>query len=245
MIPRLFVPHFPRLGERMALDEAERNRLLRTLRLTRGDTVILFCGEPGEWRATIVETGPTLWVEPVEFVPALKDSPLRITLILGLTKSGAIELAVQKAVEAGVDRLIPLISRYGVCRPDARQSDNKSRRLKRIAIEAAQQCGRTRVPELCDPVGWSELPALLTEGPRLLFWESAGERGERLRVLPHPGSAVTLLIGPEGGLSAEEVRVAREELGFVIVSLGPRVLRAETAAMATVVACQVLWGDMG
>ncbi|MBF0262276.1 MAG: 16S rRNA (uracil(1498)-N(3))-methyltransferase [Magnetococcales bacterium] len=245
MIPRLFVPHSPRIGEPLALDDAERHRLLRTLRLTRGDTVILFSGEPGEWRATIVDTGPVLRVEPVAFVAAEKDSPLRVTLILGLTKSGAIELAVQKAVEAGVDRLIPLISRYGVCRPDARQSDNKSRRLKRIAIEAAQQCGRTRVPELLDPVGWSELPPLLTPDPRLLFWEAAGDQGARLRALPHPGAGVTLLIGPEGGLTAEEVRLAREELGFVTVSLGPRVLRAETAAMATVVACQVLWGDMG
>ncbi|MEO5347168.1 MAG: 16S rRNA (uracil(1498)-N(3))-methyltransferase [Magnetococcus sp. YQC-9] len=227
------------------MDESERHRLLRTLRLRCGDALILFNGQPGEWRATIVSTASPLEVELTKFTPGEKDSPLQITLVLGLTKSGAIELAVQKAVEAGVDRLIPLISRYGVSRPDERQSDNKSRRLRRIAIEAAQQCGRTRVPEILDPVNWSQLEALLTSGPRLLFWESAGERGARLKTLPHPGEAVTLLIGPEGGLTAEEVQLAREQLGFVTVSLGPRILRAETAAMATVIACQLLWGDMG
>ncbi|MBF0213973.1 MAG: 16S rRNA (uracil(1498)-N(3))-methyltransferase [Magnetococcales bacterium] len=245
MTPRLFVSQPLRAGERIALDESERHRLVRTLRLRLGDPVTLFNGDPGEWQAEIVELGPPLRVEPKQFLSGGRDSPLSVTLILGLTKSGAIELAVQKAVEVGADRLIPLLSRYGVSRPDARQSENKSRRLQRIAVEAAQQCGRTRVPEILDPVGWQELEGLLDAAPRLLFWEEAGDRGARLKELPHPGAAVTLLIGPEGGLTPDEVRLARERLGFVTVSLGPRILRAETAAMVTVAACQLLWGDMG
>ncbi|MBF0272297.1 MAG: 16S rRNA (uracil(1498)-N(3))-methyltransferase [Magnetococcales bacterium] len=245
MTPRLFVCQPLRAGERIALEESERHRLVRTLRLRCGDPVTLFNGEPGEWRGVIAEAGPPLLVEPVEFLAGGRDPTLSVTLILGLTKSGSIELAVQKAVEAGADRLIPLLTRYGVSRPDARQSENKSRRLHRIAVEAAQQCGRTRVPDLLDPVTWGDLEGLLDSAPRLLFWEQAGDQGARLRALPHPGNGVTLLIGPEGGLTADEVRLAREQLRFVTVSLGPRILRAETAAIITVAACQLLWGDMG
>ncbi|MBF0627933.1 MAG: 16S rRNA (uracil(1498)-N(3))-methyltransferase [Magnetococcales bacterium] len=245
MTPRLFVSQPLRAGERIALDDTERHRVARTLRLRPGDGVTLFNGAAGEWHAQIVATAPELIVEPLRFVAGERDSPLAVTLILGLTKSGSIELAVQKAVEAGVDRMIPLLTRYGVSRPDARQSENKTRRLQRIAVEAAQQCGRTRVPELLDPLGWEALEGVLDSAPRLLFWEAAGTQGARLKELPHPGNAITLLIGPEGGLSAEEVDLARERLGFVTVSLGPRILRAETAAIITVAACQLLWGDMG
>ncbi|MBF0127807.1 MAG: RNA methyltransferase, partial [Magnetococcales bacterium] len=160
-------------------------------------------------------------------------------------KSGSIEVAVQKAVEVGAVVLIPLLSRYGVSRPDPRQTDNKLRRLQRIAVEAAQQCGRTRVPVIHPPVAWQQLAPLLPEGVRLLFWEGAGLAGARLRELPPPGGDLTLLVGPEGGLTPEEVAFARSELGFELVTLGPRILRAETAAIVAVAACQLLWGDMG
>ncbi|MBF0613623.1 MAG: 16S rRNA (uracil(1498)-N(3))-methyltransferase [Magnetococcales bacterium] len=246
MTPRIHVPQLLQQHARIALDDHERHRLLRTLRLHVGDAIILFNGDSGAWQARIVETGPPLQVELVARIPDARDAALAVTLILGLTKSGAIELAVQKAVECGVARLIPLLTRYGVSRPDARQSENKSRRLQRIVIEAAQQCGRTRVPEILEPATWHDLPGLLDPGPRLLFWEEAEDvQAVRLRTLPHPGAAVTLLIGPEGGLTAEEVTHAQEQMGFVTVSLGPRILRAETAAMVTVAACQLLWGDMG
>lgn len=242
---RLFIPQLLGKGVSLLLEEGERHRLVRTLRLHQGDVVRVFNGEHGEWLARIEDPGPPLRLVVEEFLAASGDPRLAVTLVMGLTKSGSIEVAVQKAVEVGVVRLIPLLSRYGVSRPDGQQTANKVRRLQRIAVEAAQQCGRTQVPVIHAPVTWPELAGILPEGPRLLFWEEERFRGLGLSGLPHPGEAVTLLVGPEGGLTPEEVRLASEELGFMTVSLGPRVLRSETAAMVAVAACQLLWGDMG
>ncbi|MBF0293859.1 MAG: 16S rRNA (uracil(1498)-N(3))-methyltransferase [Magnetococcales bacterium] len=245
MIPRLYIPQGVRPGERIALHETERHRLTRTLRLRVGDPVQVFHESGGEWRAVIRDAGPPMELEVLEHLSDGRESPLRVTLVLGLTKSGAIEVAVQKAVEAGADTLIPLLTRYGVSRPDPQQAENKLRRLQRIAVEAAQQCGRTLVPVLHPLVGWPQLAPLLPEGPRLLFWEHAGQEGARMSELPPPQERVTLLIGPEGGLTSEEVRFAQEALHFQLVTLGPRILRAETAALVATAACQLLWGDMG
>lgn len=245
MIPRLHIAQSLRPGGRVTLEESERHRLVRTLRLHRGSQVKVFNQEDGEWRAEIIELGPPLQLGVVEFLAPGRESPLAVTLVLGLTKSGSIELAVQKAVEVGAVCLIPLMCRYGVSRPDVHQTENKLRRLQRIAVEAAQQSGRTVVPVIHPPVAWDEMAGLLGVGTRLLFWEEASQSAVRLRDLSPPQGAVTVLVGPEGGLTPEEVLYARKTLGFVTVTLGPRILRAETAAMVGVAACQVLWGDMG
>lgn len=245
MIPRLHIEQSLSVGAMITLPESERNRLIRTLRLHRGAEVIVFNGEDGEWRATLDDAGPPLRLAVVTFLGRGRDSALAVTLVVGLTKSGSIELAVQKGVEVGAACVIPLLSRYGVSRPNMQQSENKMRRLQRIAVEAAQQCGRTQLPVIHAPVEWPQLSTLLPEGDRLLFWEAAGHQGARLRDLPAPEGAVTVLVGPEGGLTADEVQFACEQLGFVLVTLGPRILRAETAAMVAVSACQLLWGDMG
>ncbi|MEO5332033.1 MAG: 16S rRNA (uracil(1498)-N(3))-methyltransferase [Magnetococcus sp. YQC-5] len=243
--PRLFVPHSLQLGGEIILEDAERHRLVRTLRLHRGDSVQVFNGTDGEWLAVIREPGPPLRLEILQGLAKGGDPGLAVTLVLGLTKSGSIEVAVQKAVEVGAVTLIPLLTRYGVSRPDERQTDNKLRRLQRIAVEAAQQCGRCTPPLIHAPVEWKDLAALLPDSPRLLFWEEERNHSVGLMGVPDPGDAVTLLVGPEGGLTMDEVQYAREALGFVCVTLGPRILRAETAAIVAVAACQMLWGDMG
>ncbi|MBF0447701.1 MAG: 16S rRNA (uracil(1498)-N(3))-methyltransferase [Magnetococcales bacterium] len=247
MIPRLYIDCPIDKNQPVLLDEGQRRYLIRTLRLGIGAAVKLFssAGEEGEWRGNLIQTDSPALVQVTDFTPFRKESPLQITLIQGLAKGNATELVIQKAVELGATRLIPLVSRRSVRRPPSDRKDNKVSRWQSIILEAAQQCGRVRLMQIHPPMNWNELDAHLPEGPRYLFWEEQGGEGLTLRNLPHPGSAVTLLVGPEGGLSAEEVELAQARWGFVVVGLGPRVLRTETAGLAVLSGCQVLWGDLG
>ncbi|MBF0455737.1 MAG: 16S rRNA (uracil(1498)-N(3))-methyltransferase [Magnetococcales bacterium] len=247
MIPRLYVPHTIEAGSPLKLDEGQRRYLLRTLRLTVGAPLTLFgpSGEEGEWQGELIRCDTPAEVRPIRFLPLKKESPLQITLIQGLAKGSATELVIQKAVELGASTLIPLVSQRSVRRVKADRNESKLKRWNTIIQEAAEQCGRVRLPVIHPPMGWKELAPHLADGPRYLFWEEEKQAGITLRDLPHPGRTVTLLVGPEGGLGREEVELARETLGFKVVSLGPRILRTETAGLAVLSGCQVLWGDMG
>lgn len=243
MVPRLYLPQPLRSGERIAPDREALRYLTRTLRLRPGGELTLFNGvDDGEWSARLVEEGGETWLEVLGFRAVAAESPLAVTLVLGVTKGDALEWVVQKGTELGVAAVIPLISRRSVRRPEAASAANRQRRWRRIAEEAAEQCGRVRVPEIHPPSTWEALPGLLPPGPRLLFWEEARD-GRTLGDLDPPGAALSLLVGPEGGFDREEVAWARTALHCAVLGLGPRILRAETAAIGVTTACQLLWGD--
>ncbi|MBF0194560.1 MAG: 16S rRNA (uracil(1498)-N(3))-methyltransferase [Magnetococcales bacterium] len=246
MIPRLYVPKAINPLKPVELDAGQRRYLTRTLRLNAGDKLIIFNGEgdEGEWQAELSQN--TSQVNLLKFIPLKKESPLKITLIHGLAKGNITEMVIQKAVELGAVTMIPLVAKRSVRRSIKDRKDNKLKRWQNIVIEAVEQCGRVRIPKVHSPVNWQDLAEILPkEGPRYLFWEEEGVTAIKLNELPHPGESVTLLIGPEGGLSVEEVAMAKEQLGFTVVGLGPRVLRVATAGVAVVGSCQLLWGDMG
>ncbi|MBF0462535.1 MAG: 16S rRNA (uracil(1498)-N(3))-methyltransferase [Magnetococcales bacterium] len=244
MIPRLYWPQPLHVGQRLSPEEAVQRYLLRTLRLAPGAPVVLFTGlEEGEWQAVLVNHA-SIQIEVLTFSPCQRESPLAITLVQGVSKPDAMELTIQKAVELGVFRIIPLLCRRSSSNANSELTTNRRQRLHRIAIEAAEQCGRTRVPELAMPLSWTQLGIELPPGPRWLFWEERPTQSP-LRHCPPPGAAVTLLVGPEGGLDPWEESFAREQLGFVTLGLGPRILRTATAALTVVAVCQSLWGDMG
>ncbi|MEO5363286.1 MAG: 16S rRNA (uracil(1498)-N(3))-methyltransferase [Magnetococcus sp. DMHC-8] len=244
MIPRLYWSQPLQTGARVLPDDGMQRYLQRTLRLGPGAPVVLFTGlDGGEWHGVLTDHRPAQ-IEVLHFTADQRESALAITLVQGVAKPDAMELVVQKAVELGVERIIPLLCRRSASNAGGELTANRLRRLGRIAIEAAEQCGRTRVPTIGAPCSWESLTAHLPPGPRWLFWEQ-GRASIALRQQPHPGERLTLLVGPEGGLEAQEVSDARESLGFVTLGLGPRIVRTETAALAVIAACQVLWGDMG
>lgn len=244
MIPRIYWPHPLQVGQRQDLNETVQRYLLRTLRLSSGATITLFTGfEAGEWQTTL-HTQPVPYLEPLAFIPVQRESPLHITLVQGIAKTDAMEWSIQKATEAGVHRIIPLLCRRSTSNAGNPFTPNRQRRLERIAIEAAEQSGRLLVPEILPPLSWNDLPQQLPPGPRWLFWEQ-DQHQPHLRQCPHPGNHLTLLVGPEGGLDPQEESMAREKLGFTTLSLGPRILRTETAALTVITACQLLWGDIG
>ncbi|MBF0371636.1 MAG: 16S rRNA (uracil(1498)-N(3))-methyltransferase [Magnetococcales bacterium] len=253
MPPRLFIDKpltdKPLTGQaELTLEGDAGHYLTRVLRLGRGASITLFDGSGGEWACTLMEGGSKPRVQLNTFIPEERESPLHITLIHGLPKSSAMELVIQKGTELGLTTLIPLHSQYATPRVNPKRHENRQRRWQRIAIEAAEQCGRTKLPHLLPPLTFKELPDQLPPNDlRLIFWEKERD-GHSLSPLAAPSplpTSVTLLIGPEGGFSEEEVRLAQEEMGFECLGLGPRILRTETAAIAAITAMQLLYGDMG
>ena len=221
--PRLFVDAALGEGVEVALDAAQANYLLAVMRLKSGDAVRCFDDRSGEWAAEIVSTGKrdarlrmVAHLSPREPVPDL-------WLVAAPIKRQRIDWLAEKACELGVARLSPVITRRTVI--DRLNLD----RLRAHMIEAAEQCGRTALPMLDEPV---KLAALLRDWPteRTLYF--ADETGGA-RFAPGPGPAA-ILIGPEGGFDAAEREAIRALPRARGISLGPRILRAETAALAAV-----------
>jgi 16S rRNA (uracil1498-N3)-methyltransferase len=211
------------------------------LRLEVGAHVRLFDGAGAEFEARLEKVSRSgITARLLDPVPSRPESPLRVTLALSPLKGDLMDLVIQKATELGVSVIRPVVTRRtdAVARPalDGTRHD----RWRRVAISAAEQCGRAVIPEIR---GASTLDTLLSEafdGLKAFFWEK--ERQPPLRSLK-PASACLILVGPAGGWEDEEVaRILAT--GYQPVGLGPRILRAETAAIAALAAVQALWGDL-
>ncbi|MBA3805888.1 MAG: 16S rRNA (uracil(1498)-N(3))-methyltransferase [Acidobacteria bacterium] len=231
--------------------EAEEARHLRdVLRLKRGDEAFVFDGEGREYRCLISESrrdGALLDISE-EVVAARPESPLSLTLGVALLKSEKFDLVVQKTTELGVDRIVPIMTRFAEVRlKEGAEGGNRVLRWKRIALEAAKQSGRARVPEISAPIAFASLIESVSskeEEPRLIFSEREG-RGllETVRQWPARPLALTALVGPEGGWADEEITQANLS-GWSTITLGGRTLRAETAAIAVAALLQHLFGDL-
>jgi 16S rRNA (uracil1498-N3)-methyltransferase len=210
-------------------------RHLQTLRLAPGALLVVL-DDGGTEHEVVLET-----VTAREAVARIlrsarpeRESPLELVLAAALVKGSKMDLVVEKATELGVQRIVPVETRRAVARGD------HSDRWRRIAVAAAKQSGRTRIPLVDAPQPLAVVVAEPWPGLRLMPWE--GEASRRIGDLPAGARAVTVLIGPEGGFATDEVALA-EAHGFVPLTLGPRILRAETAAITIVALCQRRWGD--
>src|SRR5215213_4152275 len=222
----------------LAADEAR--HLRDVLRLKPGDEVYVFDGLGREFRCSVVSTkrdSAELRIE-AEVQPAKPESQLQLNLCVALLKGEKFDLVVQKATELGVKKVTPLITRYAdIHLRDAADATKRVARWQRIALEAAKQSGRAFVPEISLPVAFQ--PALEIEGVGVMF---SGRGGDGLDTLPATRS-ITALVGSEGGWADEEIEAARAR-EFHIVTLGGRILRAETAAIAVTVLMQHGFGDL-
>lgn len=240
-VPRFYLPVPLTVGAHASLEGGAFNHAVRVLRLKPGAPLILFDGEGGAYTATLGEiSGREASVEVMEALPAPVEPALPIVLAQGISRGEKMDHTVQKAVELGVSIFQPLFTERGGVRLNDERLTRKVQHWRGIVIGACEQCGRNRLPELREPLTlatWLAMP--MAPGSRLLL-DPLAEHS--LRSLDPPSEALTLLIGPEGGLSPEELAQARTA-GFVGVRLGPRVLRTETAGMAALAAVQALWGD--
>ena len=241
-------------GARLTLAGNAASHLTRVLRLRVGEALTLFNGLRGEYAAAIdAAHGGEVTLTVGEHRPIERESPLALSLAQGVSRGERMDLVVQKATELGAVRLAPLLTERSVVRLDAPQAERKRNHWRAIAIAACEQSGRNRLPEVLAPLTLREFlrapPAAApatTPGqggaPLQLLLSPAG--GRSIAELTGPLRAVTVLIGPEGGLDAAEQEAA-VAAGFVPVRLGPRILRTETAAIAALALLQRQFGDLG
>jgi 16S rRNA (uracil1498-N3)-methyltransferase len=239
-LPRFVVERPVAPGESMELTGAEAKHA-RVRRLRSGDQVVVLDGSGWSALATIDLRRRAVAVRIVRVLPERAgESPLDLTLAVAVLKSDRFDWLIEKATELGVTRIRPFFSRYGLGHPSAA----RRRRWQQIALAATKQCGRTVPPEVQAP---TELVTVVEElrGLRLLLAEH-GEHPSLGERLPEHGDVqpISVIIGPEGGFSPEELDSARAA-SCHLVSLGLRILRAETAAITAAAICQLVVGDLG
>ncbi len=224
------------------IDGPAAGHLVRVLRLAAGDALTVFSGRGGEYPARVREAGRDYAiVELGEQRAVERESPLAVTLAQGVSRGERMDFVVQKATELGVRRIVPLLTERTVVRFDARQSEARLRHWRSIAVGACEQCGRNALPQIEAPADLADFLSRPDAQSRRIMLSPDGDTA--LRDLDRAAAGVTLLVGPEGGLSAAE-RQAAVRAGFRALRLGPRVLRTETAALAALVAVQLWLGDL-
>ncbi|MDO8930873.1 MAG: 16S rRNA (uracil(1498)-N(3))-methyltransferase [Rhodocyclaceae bacterium] len=241
MLPRFYVPAGLAPGADVDLPREAAHHALRVLRLGDGDAVVLFDGRGGEWSARLVRAGSSCRAALESFAASDRRSPLSVTLVQGLPAADKMDWIVQKGTELGVAAIQPVSARRSVVKLSGERRERRGQHWQQVAVAACEQCGLNRVPmvaPLLDLPQYLGMPAAENETRFLLA--PGAERS--LREMERPAGPVSLLIGPEGGLEEGEVRAA-VAAGFKPLSLGPRVLRTETAGMAALAAMMAIWGD--
>jgi 16S rRNA (uracil1498-N3)-methyltransferase len=238
-ISRLYVPQTLAAGATVALNPDSAHYLRTVLRLKRGDELVMFNGEGGEYPAVLLAVSrDEVSAKLGDHFPREAESPLHTHLGLGISRGERMDLAIQKAVELGVTAITPLFTERCVVQLDQAKTEQRWHHWQMVARSACEQCGRNRLPELHRPVkldSWWDAP----EGLRLFLHPHGGKA---LKEIERPSGLVCLLSGPEGGFSDRERQYALAA-GFIPLRLGPRILRTETAALAALAAMQSVWGD--
>jgi len=240
-VPRFYVPLPLAEGQVLALPPSAAHHAARVLRLRIHDPLILFNGEGGEHEAAITAIGKhDVHAQIGRHRSFERESPLSITLVQAISSGERMDHTIQKAVELGVTRIIPVDSERTVVRLTGERASKRVLHWQQIVISSCEQCGRNRVPQvhaIMPLAGWLASPA----GDALRWMLLPGAEAT-LREREPPDRPIELLVGPEGGLTEDEIATARQA-AFRALCLGPRVLRTETAAPALLAAAQALWGD--
>ena len=223
------------------MPEAAARHAVTVLRLQVGDALDLFNGTGGEYRAILVAVNKhAARVRVVEFSAHERESPLALTLALGISAGERMDYSLQKATELGVSSIAPLATERSVVKLAGDRADKRLRHWQNVVIAACEQCGRNRVPAVAPVQTLYAYLARVDGHARLLLLSP--DAATPLKAVARSAAAV-LLVGAEGGFSPAEQEAARAS-GFLAVRLGPRILRTETAPVAALAALQTLWGDL-
>jgi len=240
-VTRLFVER-DLTGDSLVLDEREAHYLGNVLRLQHGDELIAFNGRGTERHATVgslQRRGAVLELRASH--TAVPESPLDLTLLQALPKADAMDLIVQKATELGIRRVVPVYGEFSVVKLDDERAERRVEHWRRIAQGACEQCGRHAPPQIETPSSLAASLAQLDPAAMKLALDPGAETA--FAAVAAPTHGLIAAVGPEGGFGAADWR-RLDAAGFKRVSLGARILRAETAAMAIGAIAQSRWGDL-
>ncbi|MBR7059869.1 MAG: 16S rRNA (uracil(1498)-N(3))-methyltransferase [Neisseriaceae bacterium] len=239
-MPRFYLPNHLDIDQTITLPE-NIIRHIKVLRLKSDSYITLFNGQNCEYQARLKSAGKNIWQAIIikELSPPT-ESPLNINLIQVVSTGEKMDFTVQKATELGVNQIYPVISQHSNVRLSEERAIKRTRRWQEIAIASCEQCGRNTIPKIF-PI--QNLNTALTQAPTTDIKLLLSPQGSiRLRNIEKIPKTITLLIGAEGGLSDNEEKLAQQS-NFLPIRLGQRILRTETAGLATLAAIQTIWGD--
>lgn len=241
-------------GQAVLLPAAVAHHALKVLRLRLGESVVLFDGQGRECAGKIIRADKQCEVQLEELLAAERESPLSLTLIQALPGGDKMDWVVQKAVELGVNGIQPVQASRSLLKLSGERLEKRLAHWQQVAVAACEQSGRNWLPVVHAPLDLTSCLAVFSVAANHAKADTSALPALRLLLSPHQGVSlhqlpkplatqqVQLMVGPEGGYSeAEETQILAS--GFQAISLGPRVLRTETAGLAALAACQALWGD--
>jgi 16S rRNA (uracil1498-N3)-methyltransferase len=235
------------LSEYMVIDNADAHHIASVLRLPAGSKVLIsdLDGKSGKAEILMVNPG-SIQLKLLEILEDTTEAPIAVWLVQSLAKGEKMDFIVQKAVELGVYGIIPVTTAHSVVRYDNAKQLDKVTRWQKIAREAAKQCGRNYIPQVC-PI--TDLKQVLENGDftsanKIMLYEGQASQGLKQALAAISGERYVLFIGPEGGFSSNEVELCQKS-GVQIVTMGPRIMRTETAALAALATVMYECGDLG
>lgn len=240
---RIFLPLALAPGSEVELDERASRHVYRVLRMRPGEELQLFDGSGLEATAELIRVGKQGVAAHIKGTVAKDvESPLSIELGQAVSRGERMDFVMQKSVELGAATIAPLWTERTQCRLEGERLERRLSHWRGVVTSACEQCGRSRLPKLRPPAALEHW--VREQSPSALGLVLEPEGGIALPALPRPAGPVRLLIGPEGGLTRQELSWA-EDCGFLRITLGPRILRTETAALTALAVVQSLWGDLG
>src|SRR5450830_312972 len=239
--PRFYCPKKFSTGSNLELPENAATHAARVLRMQVGDKAILFNGGGFDYLAELTFVSKSqVGIKIISSQLISNESPLKITLLQGISAGDRMDFTIQKAVEMGVSHIQPISTQRSVVKLSAERAEKRLEHWQNVIISACEQSGRAVVPEITAPVSlaqWFSKKPIFDLGITL-----APTASQSLKALKKPSGSICLLIGAEGGLTDDEIDLASLQ-GFEAVTLGKRILRTETAPLAAIAAMQTLWGD--
>jgi 16S rRNA (uracil1498-N3)-methyltransferase len=227
-------------NKQVSLEADPAHHIQQVLRLRTGEDIVLFDGQGEEYAATLNQVSKQKVTAIIgEHLRHETESRLTIHLILGISRGERMDFALQKATELGVIKITPVFTERCVVKLDEKKRANRHAHWRRIVINACEQSGRCHIPVIEMPMAYCSALSHPADTTAILLDHRSQST---LHQLPPPKNALSILIGPEGGFTSEERQLAMKK-DFLGVRLGPRIMRTETAPLATIAAAQTLWGD--
>ena len=227
-MPRFFVESIG--GNTVVIEGADATHIAKSLRMKKGEQITVCDTKGTDYLCEIISMGNTVECNILSSEKSICEPDVNVTLYQAIPKSDKLDTIVQKAVELGVTRIVPVLTKRCISRPDKASMEKKCERLSKIAFEAAKQSQRGIIPKICSMVDFSQAVKSMSEDDiGIIFYEGGGERLNEIGLKPEQN--ISIMVGAEGGFGPDEVELAVKG-GIIQAGLGPRILRCETAPLA-------------